>query len=213
MRLPPPIVALSPGTLASADSRAFVARVACCREAGLRGVMLREPRLSDREYLALAKVLRDELPREDRGWLALHDRPHLAAACEADAVHLGGRSLHPALLRGWIEPQVALGLSTHAADDAESWTGADYLVHGPVCATHKGDTRIEGIGFEALARGVARAGVPMWGLGGLGPEHATALVQAGASGLAVLSGLLARPDAERRAAEYVQAWLEATPKA
>ena len=213
MRLPPPILALSPGTLASADAQAFVARVARCREAGLRGVMLREPRLSDREYLALAKALRDALPREDRGWLALHDRPHLAAACEADAVHLGGRSLRPALLRAWIEPHIALGLSTHAADDAESWSGADYLVHGPVCATHKGDASIEGIGFEALARGVARASVPVWGLGGLGPEHAAALVQAGASGLAVLSGLLSRPDAEHRAAEYAQAWLEAAPRA
>jgi hypothetical protein len=29
----------------------------------------------------------------------------------------------------------------------------------------------------------------------------------------VLSGLLSRPDAEYRAAEYAQAWLEAAPKA
>lgn len=212
MRLPPPILALSPGTLASADVPAFVARVARCRAAGLLGVLLREPRLSDREYLALAQAVRTALPRESAGWLALHDRPHLAAACEADAVHLGGRSLRPARVRTWIDPQVALGLSTHAEDDAASWSGADYLVHGPVCETHKGGTRIEGIGFEALARGVARATVPVWGLGGLGPGHAAALVAAGASGLAVLSGLLARPDAERRAAEYAQAWLEAAPK-
>ena len=91
--------------------------------------------------------------------------------------------------------------------------GADYLVHGPVCATLKGDTRIAGIGFEALARGVARASVPVWALGGLAPEHARAAAEAGARGMAVLGGLLAHPQAERRTAEYVRAWLEAAPSA
>lgn len=213
MRLPPPVLALSPGTLAPGDAAAFLARVLRCREQGLRGVVLRERALSDRDYLALASAVRVALPRDSGGWLAVHDRPHLALAADADAVHLGGRSLEPASVRSWIGPDIALGLSTHAADDSASWQGADYLVHGPVCATLKGDTRVEGIGFEALARGVARSSVPMWALGGLGPEHATSVSRAGARGMAVLGGLLAHPQAERRTAEYMRAWLEAAPSA
>lgn len=213
MRLPPPVLALSPGTLAPGDAAAFLARVLRCREQGLRGVVLRERALSDRDYLALAGAVRAALPRESGGWLAVHDRPHLASAADADGVHLGGRSLGPASVRNWLGQDIALGLSTHADDDAASWLGADYLVHGPVCATLKGETRIPGIGFEALARGVARASVPVWALGGLAPEHARAAAEAGARGMAVLGGLLAHPQAERRTAEYVRAWLEAAPSA
>lgn len=213
MRLPPPILAFSPGTLASDDMGSFVARVTRCRELGLRGLVLREKQLSDRDYLALARLLREALPREDEGWLALHDRPHLALAARADAVHIGGRSLPPVRVREWLAHEIALGLSTHAPEEADSWSGADYLVHGPVCATTKGDTRIEGIGFDALARGVARARVPVWALGGLGPEHAAHVARSGARGMAVLGGLLAHPLAERRTVEYAQAWLEATSKA
>lgn len=213
MRLPPPILALSPGTLVQGDAAAFIARVLRCREHGLRGVVLREKQLSDRDYLALARSLRDALPRELDGWLALHDRPHLALAADADAVQLGGRSVAPARARAWLAAGIALGLSTHATDEAQSWTGADYLVHGPVCATRKGEASVAGIGFEALGRAVARAHVPVWALGGLGPEHASSVAGSGARGMAVLSGLLAHAQAEHRAEEYVQAWLAAVPKA
>ncbi|MBM3988823.1 MAG: thiamine phosphate synthase [Planctomycetes bacterium] len=213
MRLPPPILALSPGTLAACDAGSFVARVARCRERGLRGLVLREQQLCDRDYLALASALRDALPLEIDGWLALHGRPHLARAARADAVHLGGRSLAPLRVREWLDGEIALGLSTHATEETQSWSGADYLVHGPVCATTKGETRVVGIGFAALARGVARARVSVWALGGLGPEHAAQAAQSGASGMAVLGGLLAHPQAEDRTEQYVRAWLERAPKA
>lgn len=206
MRLPPPILALSPGTLGAADAPLFLERVRRCVERGLRGVLLRERALSDHVYLELALELRRALPRESGGWLALHDRPHLACAVDADAIHLGGRSLAPSAVRSWLSRDVALGLSTHSGDEPASWRDADYLFHGPVKATRKGIDTVQGIGFEALARAVRGASVPVWALGGLAPEDAAECARAGAHGVAALGGILARHDAPERAASYLRAW-------
>lgn len=205
-RLPPPLLALTPGDLDAAAGRALLPVIRHCAENGLRGVLLREPALGDREYLELARELRELLRREHGAWLGLHDRPHLALAADADGVHLGGRSLRAALVRSWLAPEIALGLSTHRGDDPASWLDADYLFHGPVLETHKGSTRVEGIGFAALAGACAAARAPVWALGGLAPEHAAQVRASGAHGFAVLSGVLSRPDAAARVRAYAQAW-------
>lgn len=205
-RPPPGLVALTPGDLGGADgARELERRVGLAFESGLRGLVLREKGLPDGAFLELARALRAILDPRLGGWLALHDRPHLAAACGADAVHLGGRSLPLHEVRAWLSRDLALGLSTHAGDDVETWRGADYLFHGPVLPTRKPGAR-PAIGFEGLERAVRATERPVWGLGGLGPEHVRDALRAGARGIAVLSGALGRDDAARRVAEYVRAF-------
>jgi thiamine-phosphate pyrophosphorylase len=206
-RLPPGLVALTPGDLAAGGARELARRVRIATDAGLRGVVLREPDLPDRAFLELALELRALLAPERGGWLCLHDRPHLAAAAAADAVHLGARSLPIADVRAWlapdIAPDIALGLSTHAGDDPASWRDADYLFHGPVLPTSKPGAR-PAIRFEGLARAAASTDRPIWALGGLSPEHVAPSLAAGARGIAVLSGLLPRPDAAVRCIAYLR---------
>jgi thiamine-phosphate pyrophosphorylase len=204
-RLPPPIVALTPGDVAAGGAGELRRRVALAFGAGLRGVVLREAGLGDRAYLELARELRRALAREAGGWLCLHDRPHLAREVGADAVHLGGRSLPLDAVRDWLDAGVAIGLSTHADDDPATWRGADYVVHGPVQRTAKPQAR-EPIGFEGLARAAAAGSVPVWALGGLEPRDARAVRASGARGLAVWSGILPRGDPAGRARSYVEAW-------
>src|SRR5690606_23941120 len=84
-----PLVALSPGDLpgAEVDMRSFLARVEAAVEGGLRALVLREPLLTDRALLELARRVRALLG--STGWLCVHDRVHVARAAEADAAHLG----------------------------------------------------------------------------------------------------------------------------
>lgn len=196
-RLPPTLLALSPGTLRdAADVERLLQRAAAARAAGLRGVLLREPHLGERPFLELARRLR-ALLAGDGGWLGLHDRAHLVAAAGADAVHVGFRSLSPAELRSWLPADVAVGLSTHAGDDVAAWGSADYLVHGPVFDTPSKRGLLEPIGTGGLAAAVARAPRPVWALGGLAPEHPERVrgaLEAGARGVAVLAAVLARED-------------------
>jgi thiamine-phosphate diphosphorylase len=195
-RLPPSLLALTPGD----GAPDLCARVARAAAAGLRGVLLREPRLEDGACLALAGELARALAPWPGAWLGLHDRPHLAHACAAAGVHLGGASLTPDQVRPWLAPGVALGLSSHAGDDPARWSGADYLLHAPF-----GNVPGKGapLGPQGLAAAVRAAPCPVWALGGIGPDDVAAALGAGARGVAVLRGLLGAPDPARATLAYL----------
>jgi len=194
-RLPPRLLALSPGTLRAAAVPDFLRALGACAQTGLRGVLLREPALSDREFLGLAEAVRGLAPGI---WLGVHDRVHLAVAAGADAVHLGFRSLPVAAVAEHFGARLTIGHSTHAGDAPAAWEGADYLFHGPLfsvsskppgSAAHR-----EPMGPEGLAKNLPQLGKPTWALGGIAPEDVRACLAAGASGIAVLSGILGSRD-------------------
>jgi len=203
---PPVLVALSPGDLVRAGgirdpARDLVRTVEACVRVGLRGFLLREPALSDRDTTELALALRDVL---GDGWLAIHDRAHLVPSCRADAVHLGFRSLTPAVARAVLGPQVTIGFSAHERDDRATWNDADYVFFGPVLDTPSKRGLVAPTGFDGLARAVSSTPTPVWALGGLGPDDASRAAGAGASGMAVLGGITRAEDPASACARYVE---------
>jgi thiamine-phosphate pyrophosphorylase len=196
--LPPALLALTPGE----GARGLTERVARAASGGLRGVVLREGSLEDGEYLALARGLARALAPWPDAWLCLHDRPHLAQAAGAAAVHLGGRSLSPEQVRGWLDARVALGFSSHAGDSPQRLRGADYLLHAPYAAVaDKGPP----LGPAGIAAAVRDLGLPLWALGGVTPDEVGAALAAGARGVAVLRGLWSGDDPALAARAYLDA--------
>lgn len=194
----PRLIALSPSDLERERCAAFLERVSAAVAAGLPGVLLREPRLNDRDWIALAQELRARCA-PGSVWLGVHDRAHLARHVGADALHLGFRSLQPGQARE-VVGDLELGLSTHADDDESTrrhWNAADYLFHGPVHDTPSKHGLCAPVGFEGLERAVAAAGRPLVALGGLRPQDVEPAHRAGAHGIAVLGGILARATAEQ----------------
>jgi thiamine-phosphate pyrophosphorylase len=211
VRLPPGLLAITPGTLDARGARGFAGSIERAASAGLSGVLVREPGLSDRDTLALARRLREVLDRASShtapAWLALHDRLHLAAACGADGVHLGYRSLPVAEARAILPRGLSLGFSAHAHDDPAAWDAADYLFFGPVLDTPSKEGLVEPTGFEGLTQAVERAGQkPVLALGGLQPKHAARVRETGAAGLAVLRGVLGAEDPAGATRDYLAAW-------
>ncbi|MEM7309744.1 MAG: thiamine phosphate synthase [Planctomycetota bacterium] len=204
MQLPPAVVALSPGTLTPAELDAFPARVRAVARAGVRGLLLREPALDERDFLGLARELRAVLD-EEGGWLGVHDRAHLARLAGADAVHLGFRSLPPERIPAAWREHLAVGFSGHAADAPEAWEPADYLFFGPVRDTPSKRGLQEPTGFDGLSAACARAVAPIWALGGLAPDDVRAALAAGARGVAVLGGILGSREPAERAASFAAA--------
>jgi len=175
--------------------------LAACRSAvgaGLAGILVREPEMGDRALLELAREVRKIL--SGGAWLGVHDRIHLAEAAQADAVHLGFRSLAPVEGRRILSESVALGFSAHVGDRSDAWDAADYLFFGPVRATGAKQP----VGFEELARAVARTPRPIWAIGGLRAEDAAACLAAGCSGIAVRSGILAASDPAAACDSYLR---------
>ena len=210
-RRPPRLVALTPGDLQGPGSwSALLTAVKRAFEAGLPGLLLREPHLDERSFLELAA----ELSRLARGfggrWFALHDRVHLARLVKVDAVHLGFRSLEPRVARGLLGDSVAVGFSAHASDGPEEWEGADYLTYGPLRDTPSKRGHLDPVGLEGLAAGIERAGRPVLALGGIQPEDVAGALDAGAAGVAVLSGVLSQANAGEATSRYLAA-LEVAP--
>ena len=205
MKPPPPIVALSPGDLTEADVDPFLERVSAAVEGGLRGILLRERALPDGAWLEAFAGLRARTCGVDGMWLGAHDRVHLAVAGEADGIHLGFRSLPPERVRELVGSDLAVGLSTHADDDVEEWRHADYLFHGPVRSTPSKEGWKEPVGFDGLARAVSAAERPVLAIGGMRARDVRPALDAGAHGVAVLSGILGAPDPRAATERYLGA--------
>ena len=200
----PRLIAISPGDLRPGSSARFLEALEGALEAGLPGLLLREPGLADAAYLELATdVVRRCAGRPS--WFAVHDRPHLARALGADAVHLSFRSLRAEELAPWLDRSVARGLSTHASDDPAAWRGVDYLFHGPLHATPRKAHALEPLGLDGLERARSLAPCPVLALGGVRPEDVGPLRARGLHGVAVLSGILGAADPRRATAAYLEA--------
>jgi thiamine-phosphate pyrophosphorylase len=199
------LIALSPGDLGPTGHAAFLGALERALAAGLSGVCLREPRLADRVYLTLAHAVAERCRRFPGRWLAVHDRAHLAPALGADGVHLGFRSLAPAVLRPWLGDGIALGLSTHAGDDPHTWDEADYVFHGPLHVTPGKARPVPPVGFDGLGRAVRATARPVLALGGVGPADVPRLLELGVHGVAVRARILGDPEPARATRAFLAA--------
>jgi thiamine-phosphate pyrophosphorylase len=201
-RLPPPLLALTPGTSTGADGSRLLTYIARAMEGGLQGVLLREPDLDDAQFLVLAHQLRALLAG---GWLGLHDRAHLVASAHADGVHLGFRSLCATDARLVVGDQVTIGVSDHAGDAATDLACADYRTYGPLHETPSKVGVLKPVGHSGVLAACAAQALPTWVLGGVNPQDVVHVQRAGAQGIAVLSGVLGSEDPEAAARAYSSA--------
>lgn len=170
--------------------------VAAALRGGVTAVQLRCKNSTDREFLELAKSLRD-LTSACGALLLINDRLDIALASGADGVHLGvddlplddARQLAPNLLIGY-SPETDIQAQTAAS------AGASYLGVGPVFGTETKDDAGEAIGLSMLSRRAQSAGIPVIGIGGIRKTNAASVLDAGAVGVAVVSAISMQAHAE-----------------
>jgi len=118
-------------------------------------------------------------------------------------VQLGMRSLPVDAARALLPAASVVGYSAHAAREAAS-AGADFIVFGTVfdSPSHPGQAAA---GIAALADTAAMANVPVVAIGGITADRVAAALQAGAYGVAVLSGVWAAREPVASALDYASA--------
>lgn len=164
-------------------------------------IQLRAHGLSGGRFHALAARLR-ELSAETGAGFWINDRVDVALALRAEGVQLGRRSLPVGASRRLLGRTCRIGCSVHDPSEAEARLadGADVAVLGNVYATASHPERAP-LGVEAVRRASAR-GRPIVAIGGISPERAREVIEAGGWGVAVLSGVWRVADPGAAAGRY-----------
>jgi thiamine-phosphate pyrophosphorylase len=138
--------------------------------------------------------------------LIVNDFPVLAAAAEADGVHIGQDDGPIAGARSLAGAGKWVGRSTHSVAQAcgAREEGADYLGFGPLFATPtKPD--YPAIGLAEVARVHAEVrDRPIFCIGGIKLENLPEVIAAGARRVVMVSGLLQAPDVAAYAARAAE---------
>jgi thiamine-phosphate pyrophosphorylase len=181
------------------------------REAGVNLLQYRDKHGSQEEILRNAKIIQ-EVFRGVECTLIMNDDPVLAMLSDWNAVHVGQGDAAIGEARSVLLPEGIVGCSTH--NDTQVATankaGADYIAIGPVFATTTKSDAEPVVGLEGVRSARALTTCPLVAIGGITPENAASVIEAGADSVAVIGALL-KPDA--KPGDIVKAFLEKMPVA
>jgi thiamine-phosphate pyrophosphorylase len=169
---------------------------------GVTIVQLREKEATTREFVVLGRRVA-EFFRPRRIPLIINDRVDVALAVLADGVHLGTTDMNAADARSILGPKAIIGLSVENEEQAVAADSldVDYLGVSPIFATSTKTDTTASWGIEGLWRLRPLVRKPLVAIGGINPQNAARVLEAGADGLAVVSAICSTPDPEAAARE------------
>jgi hydroxymethylpyrimidine kinase/phosphomethylpyrimidine kinase/thiamine-phosphate diphosphorylase len=164
-------------------------------------VQFRSKKHAPAEKLRLGSELRD-LCRQAGVLFIVNDDIELAAALDADGVHLGQDDGDPAAARQQLGENRLIGISTHNPDEAvaAAAAGADYIGFGAMFPTASKEI-VHRAGVELLAETRTKVAIPIVAIGGINRDNAAAVIDAGADAVAVIATIMNHPEPELAAAE------------
>ncbi len=175
---------------------------------GIRLIQLRAKGMASGPMLALTEALLQRT-RAAGAQLIINDRTDIAAMCGADGVHVGQDDLVPEDVRRLMGHHAIVGLSTHTTAHVESAVTkrVSYVAVGPVFGTQTKQTGYDAVGLDVVQRAavvVHAAGLALVAIGGIDATRASAVWQAGADSVAVISDLVGHTLPQTMA--RVEAW-------
>lgn len=188
-----------------ADSpKAFAAIVQQLVEAGVHAIQLRDKRLTDRELVDRALLLRQVTSGKDTIFI-MNDRPDLAYLAGADGVHVGQDELNVRQVRKIVGPQVLVGVSTHSLKQAQQAVldGADYLGMGPTFASSTKQFK-QFPGLDLVRQISHEITLPAFAIGGITSDRLPEVLAAGAKRVAVSAAIAKSAEPGRAAAEMLE---------
>ena len=163
-------------------------------EGGATCLQLREKNLPDGELLIRARQF-VELCKKHNVIAIINDRPDIALLSGADGVHVGQADLPARAVRQIIGPQMIIGVSTRAIEQAHQamLDGADCIGVGPVFASVTKPQEILP-GLEYAARVAREIAIPSFAISGIDASNINAVRASGVTGAAVSSSVMSADD-------------------
>ena len=172
-------------------------------QGGVRVLQLREKDLSPKELLEQALEIKPVIEKYDAK-LFINDRADIAQIVGAHGVHLTEASVPAGEIKDNF-PDLMVGVSTHTKEGAllAEADGADFITFSPVYETpskiHFGPPQ----GPERLGEIVKLVHLPVLALGGIKLNRVPEVLEQGAHGVAVISGIWDAKDIKQQAFEYM----------
>ena len=166
-------------------------------------IQLRDKRASSRVFYSEAQAA-IQIARSAGVKLIINDRVDIALALQADGVHLGQDDMPVDAARRVLGDRAVIGFSTHNLEQIREALRLpiDYLAFGPIFPTTSKPDPDPVAGLNQLKRACEMVlPMPVVAIGGINRSNATEVLKAGASGVAVISAVLANPS---RIAEDLQ---------
>jgi thiazole tautomerase (transcriptional regulator TenI) len=134
--------------------------------------------------------------------IIINDRVDVACVTRVAGVQLGYSSLDVETVKSRF-PDLKIGCSIHSKVEAKAAEkqGADFCLYGHIYPT-KSKPGISPRGTEGLNEIVETTNLPVIAIGGIRPENTMDIIETGAAGIAVLSGVLLASDPLRAVKEY-----------
>jgi len=158
--------------------------------AGVKFVQYRS-KSGTRKGIYITSLLLARIARNAQARFIINDHADIAAAVDADGVHLGQEDLPVKFARKLLGDNKLIGISTHDLEQAvaaES-AGADYIGFGPIFPTTTKDTgQVQGINNISIIKQAVT--LPVIAIGGINLSNVQDVIRSGADGVAVISAIL-----------------------
>jgi thiamine-phosphate diphosphorylase len=167
-------------------------------KAGASVIQLRDKNAAGGRLYQVATDIR-KITRELNVSFIINDRIDIALAVDADGVHVGQEDLPAQETRELIGPERILGISAGNLKEAieAQKQGADYLGVGPVfeARTTKADAGAPR-GVDLIKQVSHHCRIPIIAIGGINLANIDKVIEAGATGAAVISAIVGTGDIE-----------------
>ncbi len=163
-------------------------------DGGVTFLQLREKDLGEAEFMQEALKLK-ALCREYHVPFVINDNVELAAAIDADGVHVGQSDMAAGDARRRLGPDKIIGVSAQTVEQAllAQQQGADYLGVGAVFPTGSKADASE-VSQETLRAICDAVSIPVVAIGGITQQNVCQLAGSGICGVAVISAIYAEKD-------------------
>ncbi len=137
-----------------------------------------------------------KMTREAGAAFIINDDIDLAMMVEADGIHIGQEDFPVHAVRNLVGEKMAIGLSTHAPEEALAAVeaGADYIGVGPIFKTYTKDDVVDPVGFEYLDWVVENIELPFVAIGGIKEHNIADVMNRGAKCVALVTEIVGADD-------------------
>ncbi len=173
-------------------------------DVGVKAIQLREKDLDDVALYELAKPI-SELCKTNNAHLFINTNVKVAIDVGAAGIHLPDSGISVDYVKAQSKSNFLFGCSTHSVDTAKKreTESIDFITYSPIYPTVSKPGYGPAVGVGNLEKLAKQVNLPVFALGGITPARVGECLRAGASGVAVMSGVMSPIDAARRAKEYL----------